>query len=616
MVKDDDFATMKATTRQTYTYHIEQRKEEETFVSNGHMGLSTRTKKKENCMVDTSRTYNTHKETKRKVNLLERRDSTTAEHIRRKEKERKKLSIQNRNSFFLLHLTQRIGLQLSSTMMCHGSKNPLNKPPWSHQSNDKQRRSWQKKNRKMEDNEEARRKYPPFRASSNIKVIHVHYQTTINTIDELIVRATTTKRFVVDTESDKRMKSNKGGLIQIQFVHSIDQSTIILIEVNYLPETQSMLFRQIKELCSIIFDNNNDIISWGPINFEFKEFHHLSLVHLGRMRSFNLQSLFGDGVEDPTTHPEMERRDRATGRTSLHVYDTPGEIEYRIDDDDSADSDIFGNDDGDQPTAKPQLQVSLQKAVGEKLGKFVDKTLTMNYWQCGLDLHLNTWREWLFSEYEYDERIEKQEREKMKEYAINDCASVAELFFHMYPNEMNDYPKPNPSRTSTNTGQGATPFIHADGLPETFFPRFNRTTNQSLETNRTKAASPPSPHYEPVELLVQPTLEEIEQVTSLEEQRRIKAERQRKKNEKYKWKKQNLHQFDHKIRRPLYFKYDYRKIRSQLADDNIHTSHQITINKELGEVMIGFKSDEELQRAKSIMRINYFSKDQFNERWG
>lgn len=514
-------------------------------------------------------------------------------------------------------MTQRIGVQLSSTMMSYGSENPLNKPPWSQQLNYKQQQSWQKKTQKMEDNEKARRKYPPFRASSNIEVIHVHYQTTINTIDELIVGATTTKRFVVDTESDKRMKSNKGGLIQIQFVHSIDQSTIILIEVNYLPGRQSMLFKRIKELCSIIFDNNNDIISWGPIDLEFKEFHHLDHIHLGRMRSFNLQSLFGDGVEDPITHSEMERRDRAIGRTSLHVYDTPGEIEYRIDDDDCVDSDIFSSDDDDdRPTLKPQLQVSLQKAVGEKLGKFVDKTLTMNYWQCGLDLHLNTWREWLFSEYEYDERIEKQEREKMKQYAINDCASVAELFVQVYPNEVNDHPEPDPSRISTNTRQGATPFIHAEGLPETFFPRFNRTTNQSLETNRTKAPSPSSPHYEPVELVIQPTLEEIEQVTSLEEQRRIKAERQRKKNEKYNWKKRNLPQFDHKIRRPLYSKYDYRKIRSQLADDNIYTSHQITITKDYGEVMIGFKSDEELQRAKTIMKINYFSKDQFHERWG
>lgn len=89
MVKGDDLTTKKATTRQTYTYHIEQRKGEETFVSNGHIGLSTRTKKKENSMVDTNRTYTTHKETKREENLLERRDLTTTEHIRRKEKERK-----------------------------------------------------------------------------------------------------------------------------------------------------------------------------------------------------------------------------------------------------------------------------------------------------------------------------------------------------------------------------------------------------------------------------------------------------------------------------------------------------------------------------------------------
>jgi hypothetical protein len=33
-------------------------------------------------------------------------------------------------------------------------------------------------------------------------------------------------------------------------------------------------------------------------------------------------------------------------------------------------------------------------------------------------------------------------------------------------------------------------------------------------------------------------------------------------------------------------------------------------------VRIGFKSQEELEHATRIMRINYFSKNQYEERWG
>ncbi len=66
----------------------------------------------------------------------------------------------------------------------------------------------------------------------------------------------------------------------------------------------------------------------------------------------------------------------------------------------------------------------------------------------------------------------------------------------------------------------------------------------------------------------------------------------------------------------MYYRYDFRKIRAQLLDDNIFTSHHISINHQHNEVRIGFKSQEELEHATRIMRINYFSKNQYEERWG
>ncbi|CAF5155101.1 unnamed protein product, partial [Rotaria magnacalcarata] len=95
-----------------------------------------------------------------------------------------------------------------------------------------------------------------------------------------------------------------------------------------------------------------------------------------------------------------------------------------------------------------------------------------------------------------------------------------------------------------------------------------------------------------------------------------KAERQRKKNIKLKWKQKHRPDFQNKIKRPIYYKYDYRKIRAQLTDDKIYTSHQITINRNLVEVIIGFKTKQEKEAATTRIKINYFSRTQYIERWG
>ena len=60
---------------------------------------------------------------------------------------------------------------------------------------------------------------------------------------------------------------------------------------------------------------------------------------MGKIKSFNFQSLFSDWKKDPSTHPEMERRDHVTGHTPVYVDDTPGETKYMIDAGDEDDSD-------------------------------------------------------------------------------------------------------------------------------------------------------------------------------------------------------------------------------------------------------------------------------------
>jgi hypothetical protein len=208
-----------------------------------------------------------------------------------------------------------------------GSTRSSSKPPkYYYGLNERQQKNWMKNTRKMEKNEELRKKHPPFNSSFNVKVVHLHYRTTLETINELIIKAGETNKYIVDTESENNGKENEGALVQIQFIHSMGYSTVILIEVNYLPNQQSFLFGKMKELCSRIFSINNEIISWGTLEDEFKDFEQMELFDLGNVtRKTNLQFLFRNWHNGSKTHPEMERRDDRTRVISFHGFDTPGE---------------------------------------------------------------------------------------------------------------------------------------------------------------------------------------------------------------------------------------------------------------------------------------------------
>ncbi|CAF4654919.1 unnamed protein product, partial [Rotaria sp. Silwood2] len=457
--------------------------------------------------------------------------------------------------------------------------------------NARQQRNWRNATRKIEKNEKLRAQYPAFEPSSDINIIHIHYKSNLDTLNELIVKAQQTKRYTLDTEGAKNKKHEKGALIQIQFIHSINYSTIIIIETNYLPDRHTILYEKIKELWSTIFSNYNEIITWGPIEDEFKEFLHLDFNHIGKnIEDTDLQSLFRSWYnEQQKTHPEMEKRD-----------------DDGTDDDEELDSTTY-----DDATVW-----SLQKAIEVIFKKFLDKSLTVNWWQCGLDLKLNTWKNQLFSRHNYDERKEKQERFKMVQYAINDCTSVAELYFHMYPGKSDDQQTPQVRPATTRTITLKTPAITStnitniledklsdiseDEVIELLKPKFNK-----------KEDAPHQSNYEQGELIITTTEQEMNEFDSNEQQLQqqssttqtttttvSKSERQRRKNMKLKWKQQNRPDFQNKLKRPIYYKYDFRKTRAQLRDDNIHTSHQITINRKYNEVIIGFKSRQELEHAK------------------
>ncbi|CAF3316442.1 unnamed protein product [Rotaria socialis] len=516
--------------------------------------------------------------------------------------------------------------------MSYAKRDPNNPPNYYYNLNKKQQQNWMKTAKKMNKNEDLQAKYPPFKSSSSITIIHIHHKSTIDTLNDLITLAHRTSRYTVDTESE-RNKINNDALIQIQFLHSTDASTIILIETAHLPNPQTTLYTKIKELWYTIFNNNNKVITWGTVENEFNNFHHLDFIDLGNpFQHINLQSFFKEWHDTHcVTHPEMEKRDKHTGPVSPNMVDMSGD-----------DSD----DDMDDGKLNDYVQYkcdhithydynatwSLQDAIATTFNKFLDKSQTINSWQCGIDLQLDTWKNKFFSRPQYNKHIEQQQRIKMKQYAADDCVAVAELFLCMYPettnqHQIHDISQHTTTKTITTTTTTTTTAsrnilidledylsnISEDEI-ELIKPRFDKKKEENLH----------QPNDSPAELIITTTENEINELISIQQQppntsatsTLTKNERQRRKNQKLKWKQKHRPTFQRKIKRPIYYRYDYRKIRSQLADDDIHTSHQITINKEKGEVLIGFKSKEEEEKARNKIKINYFSREQYKQRWG
>lgn len=129
--------------------------------------------------------------------------------------------------------------------------------------------------------------------------------------------------------------------------------------------------------------------------------------------------------------------------------------------------------------------------------------------------------------------------------------------------------------------------------------------------NKRKAISP-SPNKNLNEIIITTTQKEMNDLNGIEQQQiqaptaRTKTEKQRLKNLKLKFKQKTRPEFQNKIKRPIYKAYDFRKIRTQLNDDQMYTSHWITINRQREEVLIGHRSIQEADEARAKLPINLF----------
>ena len=82
-----------------------------------------------------------------------------------------------------------------------------NPPDYYHGLTGKQQRNWRRNARKIEHNEELRRRHPPFEATLTATVIHIHHRTEIAVVEELITAAK-----ITETYSSSRRRSGTNSI--------------------------------------------------------------------------------------------------------------------------------------------------------------------------------------------------------------------------------------------------------------------------------------------------------------------------------------------------------------------------------------------------------------------
>lgn len=250
-----------------------------------------------------------------------------------------------------------------------------------------------KKIQKEEELEELCRqgKLQTFKPPENYSLFFINRTTDIFIIDNLIDQAKITNHYSIDTENDPI--TQRPATIQAEFIQHHTSSTIIIIEANHLPETNSPLFKKIQNLCSNIFTKNNRIYSWGPAKDELKKFV-----------PFNL--FINDILIDEQ------------------------DLQFQHD---------------------SYIKYGLQNMIIDEFGQFLPKTYTLAEWACGLDLSL---RQHIpegvsGSEFIYQVNEETKYRQEAIKYAVNDVFAVTKLAF-IKDEQLFSTPPPTAEQDETN----------------------------------------------------------------------------------------------------------------------------------------------------------------------
>ncbi|CAF3521680.1 unnamed protein product [Rotaria socialis] len=221
--------------------------------------------------------------------------------------------------------------------------------------------------------------------------------TTEQTLHQLIQASSSSSEFTLDTESiNVYKKKNQPALIQIQVLLPYNLSLVMIVEMCHLPHHHTTRFTLIKQLFDIIFASNKTIYIWGSKDelFPFIIFNLFSREQLQSITTINLQHQF------KLFWNQHHRRHHHIS-TSSNILEDRCICETCI-------------------GKKPSEPWSLQDSTAYLLDEYLPKILTRAQFNIGLDPNLFN----LDSE-------EKQYRQQLTKYALNDCLSMQRILIHM-----------------------------------------------------------------------------------------------------------------------------------------------------------------------------------------
>jgi hypothetical protein len=249
--------------------------------------------------------------------------------------------------------------------------------------------------------------YSPFEPTG-YEIIFVNRRTSIDTLITLDTKIKQTNIFTLDTESIiRRFQSNVPALIQLQLCAE-PSSIVIIIEVHHLPEQNKKEFQLIQNLFNSLFVEENKILIWGEIK-ELEQFTQFNL--------FNLQQIY------LSTNRNIQHEFKLYWKKVYpHHENSKQKCQCRS---------CFGID-HDGPLA-------LQDAVAFELGQWLDKRLTCQSFNIGLDPQLKRLNP---REFQY--------RQSLWMYAANDCNAIYRIIIHS--NIINDQYSEAPPVNQVNNG--------------------------------------------------------------------------------------------------------------------------------------------------------------------
>lgn len=289
--------------------------------------------------------------------------------------------------------------------------------------------------------------------SINDKPIHIHKFMSEMFLQGLIHKTTHVHLVCIDTECDKPTRENPSSvpaIIQIQVIFEEDWSNLFIVEVQHLPYRTSRLFQLIQIFCRQIFSSTNLIMGWGDVREELRKFVQFDLFDINQIdNTFNLQTYFTHywNITHPHTPDCIDRHNQPVTELDsddiLVCYINSNDLDPDYDSSDYiTDFDTCICPDTIRPYKKKNSIWSLQKAIKFVFNQALDKSMTMNFWSCGLDINLKTWRT----------PKDKHTRYSLIDYAINDVVATTKLYFHI---------QDNPTSLSSSSNLSSLPQINA-----------------------------------------------------------------------------------------------------------------------------------------------------------